>query len=219
MKNLYKTPSRNENMDNAQSSQRQNNGISEVTLKVADRLDCISVGSSTDASIKSLGTGTQALVPHAKIVSQDLHEDGGSESDLEIIEEVQHNKTQSSVITITATNGYGSVSPAAAVKVNDKPTTSSVQCRNNAVSVKELAAPVRPVVALKDKVPPIPEKIDKISKGVKRKHETSDKEFMGINEDMTRKRPRKEHAVISGTGRTFKDFAGSDKLLEVRLSA
>lgn len=143
------------------------------------------------------------------------------ESDLEIIEELHMERsTQLPTVSSVITNLQMTNHQAVNAPVNGSGpscamiTISSVRVNEPPTSAPIVAAPVN---TEKTHIVPKEKKNSDSSRGVKRKlKETQDKE--GIDEDYGRKKSKKEVAVINDTGYKLQDFAGSDKVVEVRVS-
>lgn len=195
--------------------------VSSININT-DKSDCISICSSNGAPaqpepIKVLMANEATL--KASDIYEDIitkEQDNDSGSDLEIIDEVLHERPQPTVIT----NGYTlsfSAGPSSGGPTEPQRTSTrmnSLTEKSNAAITNEVSKSKTPKARLDTKGTGSVTPSAKRTGGIKRKQDAVDQNE-GISDDFTRKRPRKEVAVINDTGYKLQDFAGSEKVVEV----
>lgn len=200
-----------------------------ITIGDKDGTECLSIGSSTDVSTKSqnvnLGSESQGALRIGTDTLQLDEEDFGSDTDLEIIGEVKNETSNSSnnsgkprvadIVNGVTPSGPLSNLPLQTTKqqgTSRMPSASSHTGPSGFLiltpTTQKLATPVRFGGNGFD------------SKGLDRslKRKTpgkKDEDVSSMNEDFSRKRAKKEVPVTHDTGYKLKDFAGSEKVVEV----
>ncbi|CAL8101890.1 unnamed protein product [Orchesella dallaii] len=193
-----------------------------------DKMDCVSVGSSTDLSSKSENIcKTQSLTKKAASQGQCVEDDSGS--DLEIIDEVSMHhpiNDQSMRSSINGTAGEISLtqrSTQGALGTENVFSLSPAQIKASSSFVKSKGSvnntsrtPYSPSPRNGGNVTEPPKNIESANRGIKRKpsSKSGDDVTSAIVDNLSGKKARKEVSVIRETGYKLKDFAGSEKLVE-----